>query len=169
MMTTSSSPLSEDAVEPDVTILCAIRGGPQSELTIKRAIELTQKHNAKLVLVHVLDIGFLEFATLGRPSVMLNELRATFEFLLESLTKQAINQDVHVEHLILTGNLRRQIIETVHQQDARVLVMGSPIKSPGKNTFTEKSFAQFLEEIEAETDVEIVVAESPSSGEPEGT
>lgn len=167
MMNTSSSPLSEDAAESDVKILCAIRGGPQSDLTMALAVELARKHNAQLVILHILDIDFLEFATLGRPSVMLNELRATFEFLLESLTKQAINQGVDVEDLILTGNLQRQIIETIHQQDAQILVMGSPIKSPGKNAFTKKSFAQFLEEIEAKTEAEVVVTEPPSTGEPE--
>lgn len=139
------------------TVLCAVRGGAQSQITIDRAVQVAQEREARLVLLYVVDAEFLGYATVGRLSVILRELRSTGEFMMVILERRIESQGVDVQSVVRTGDVRRQILESIRWQDADLLVIGHPIKSPGTNTFTAKSLSQFVEEIEEKTGVEVVV------------
>lgn len=111
-------------------ILCAVRGGPQSQLTVTRAVELAREHDAELVFLYVVDAEFLGYATVGRPSVILKELRATGAFTMEMLRERVAHDGIDTDYVVHTGDVGRQIIESVRWQDADTLVMGRPVKSP---------------------------------------
>ncbi|MBS1252949.1 MAG: hypothetical protein MAG451_01992 [Anaerolineales bacterium] len=145
-------------------ILCAVRGGPRSQGTVTRAVELARERDAALTFVYVVDVEFLGYATAGRPRVMLKELRSTGEFMMEILRNRVAPQGIDVDSIVRTGDVRRQITESVRWQDAGVLVIGRPVKGRGgHSTFTEKSLAEFVEQIEAQTGVEVIAAETSTA------
>lgn len=143
------------------TVLCAVRGGAQSQITIDRALRLTRERQARLVLLYVVDAEFLGYATVGRPSVILRELRSTGEFMMDILRGRIESQGVDVQAVVRTGDVRRQIIESIRWQGADVLVIGHPIKSPGTDIFTAKSLPQFIADVETKTGVEVVIVGAP--------
>lgn len=141
-------------------ILCAVRGGPQSEHTVNQAIALAREHNAEVVLVYVVDAEFLGYATVARPGVILKELRSTGEFMMEILKNKIARDEIIVESVVRTGDVHRQIIESVRWQDADVLVLGHPVKGRGRSTFTEKSLEEFAERVRTATGAKVVVTEA---------
>ncbi len=149
-----------DTTQPRATVLCAIRGGPFSQYTVQRAMQIAQERHARLVFLYVVDAEFLGYATVGRPRVVLRELRTTGEFMMSILRDRAIRQGVDADYVVRTGDVRRQIVESVRWQDADVLVMGRPIRSPGSDTFTEETLAEFVDRVVTKTGVEVVLADT---------
>lgn len=153
--------MTNPTTESTTRVLCAVRGGPYSQHTVNRAIDLARERNARLVFLYVVDAEFLGYATVGRPRVILKELRATGEFMMTILRDRAVRQGVDADFVVRTGDVRRQIIESVRWQDADILVMGRPVeRSPGSNTFTEEGFAEFVEQVRTKTGVEVIVVEA---------
>ncbi len=147
----------------ELRILCAVRGGPQSRHTVDRAVELAQERGAHLIFLYIVDAEFLGYATVGRPSVVLKELRTTGEFMMHILKEEVGRRGVDADCVVRTGDARRQIIESLRWQDADILVMGRPVKSPGADMFTEESLARFIERVRAKTGIEVVVAGTPAT------
>lgn len=144
-----------------IRILCAVRGGSPSQRTIDQAVEIVRERGGHLIFVYVVDAEFLGYATVGRPSVVLRELRTTAEFTMSLLLRRLREQGVEADSIVRTGDVRRQIIECLLWQDADVLIVGQPVKSPGRNTFTPKSLEGFVADVKAKTGVEVVVVEKP--------
>ncbi len=124
---------------------------------------MARERKARLILLYIVDAEFLGYATVARPSVILRELRRTGEFMMDILQKRINRQGVEeVNAIVRTGGVRRQIIESLRWQDANVLVIGHPVKSPGTNTFTPKSLKNFLDNVRSKTGVEVVVVGAPN-------
>jgi nucleotide-binding universal stress UspA family protein len=144
-------------------ILCAVRGGSPSQRTIDWAVEFAKERGGRLIFVYVVDAEFLGYATVGRPSVVLRELRATGEFTMNLLTRRLAEQGVEADAIVRTGDVQRQIIECIRWQDADVLIVGQPVTSPGRNTFTSKSLNTFVGDVRAKTGIDVVVVENPAT------
>jgi nucleotide-binding universal stress UspA family protein len=150
-------------------ILCAVRGGNASQRTIERALEVARERAARLVFLYVIDAEFLGYATVGRPSVMLRELRTTGEFTMNILIKRLRDEGIDADAVVRTGDVRRQIIESVRWQDADLLIIGQPAKSPGRSTFTPTSLKKYVADVKAKTGVEVLIVDAPdASGEASG-
>jgi nucleotide-binding universal stress UspA family protein len=137
-------------------IVCAVRGGRESRNTVTKAIDLALVHKAKLTFVHVLDAEFLEHATIAPLSVVYQALEEMGEFAMLILCDRARRRGVEdVGYIVRQGDVHTQLRRYVAGSDADRVVMGQPIRSPGRNIFKPAELDAFVAGLEEE-DVEIL-------------
>jgi nucleotide-binding universal stress UspA family protein len=145
-------------------IICAVRGGPESRATVTYAIDLALEHHARLTFLHILDVEFLDYATIGPVGVIYKELVEMGTFAMLILCDRAQRRGVtQVDYLVREGNIRKQLYQFAIETHAKVMVMGKPIRSPGTNVFKLNDFETFVSELEVEGNLQIVQV-GPSPG-----
>ncbi len=145
-------------------IICAVRGGPESRDTVTRAIDLALESGARLTFFHVMDAEFLEHATVGPLSVVYHELVEMGTFAMLILCDRAQRRGVaQVDYIVQEGNIRRQLRQFAIETRAKMMVMGRPTRSPGRNVFKAEEFEAFVAELEREGNLHIVQV-TPSRG-----
>lgn len=138
-------------------IICAVRGGRESRETVTRAIDLALEHGARLTFLHILDAEFLEYATIGTLSVVYSELHEMGEFTMLILADRATRRGVEeVDYVMPDGNIRTELIRYAHKTKAEMMVIGRPVRSPGRNVFTHVEFDAFVTNLEQEADLTII-------------
>ena len=68
-------------------ILCAIRGGPNSQPTIEQAVVLAQETGLPLWFLYVVNLGFLTHTSTSRVRTISEQMHQMGEYIL--LTAQA--------------------------------------------------------------------------------
>jgi nucleotide-binding universal stress UspA family protein len=140
----------------DTTILCPVRGGKESARTVDRAIELAGKYNAQLYFLYIIDIDFLDYATVARVNILIDELDETGQFALSILTDKAKKRGVSkVNSIIKKGNIRQVIQSLIAELKISILVMGRPIQQPGIKTFSKTEFNKFINEINEKYNIQV--------------
>jgi len=131
-------------------IVCAIRGSPQSRATVTHAIDLALESNARLTFLYVVDAEFQAQAAIGSPlSVIYQELTQMAEFSMLIVCDRAQRRGVKaVDYVIREGNVRKQLLQFAAETRADILVMGWPLRGPGRPTFTAEDFESFVVELE---------------------
>jgi len=138
-------------------IICAVRGGPESRETVTQAINLALEYEARLTFLHVLDAEFLEYATIGPLSVVYRELNEMGTFTMLILTDRAERRGVeHVDYVLPEGDIRDELIRYANETRAEMMVIGRPMRSPGRNVFKIAEFDDFVTELEQEANLKIV-------------
>ncbi len=140
-------------------VLCAVRGQLESQATAKRAISIALEHQASLHYCYILDLEFMKDAspTLSPIRHVYRELEDMSEFALSILAEKTQQRGVgDVDYSILKGDVPETLIEFSEYIGADVIVMGTPIKSMGKNVFTPHQFDAFVEKIRDETGIDVV-------------
>jgi nucleotide-binding universal stress UspA family protein len=140
-------------------IVCAIRGGPDSQLTIAHAIALARDTGLPLHFLYVVNLDFLSRASSIRVHTISAEMRQMGEFILLSALSQAAAQKVTVEGVIRSGNVGEEITQLCHEIAADYLVLGTPQVHPAESLFTDRQLAEFVEQTEALTGARVVLAE----------
>jgi nucleotide-binding universal stress UspA family protein len=145
-------------------IICAVRGGPESRETVTQAINLALQYGARLTFLHVLDAQFLEYATIGPLSVVYNELLEMGKFSMLIISDRAQRRGVEqVDYVLPEGNIRDGLIRFANETKAEMLVMGRPIRSPGRNVFKLAEFDNFVARLEQETEMTIITVPAEQS------
>ncbi len=142
-------------------IICAVRGQPESRGTVTTAIELALEHNARLTFLLVLNFEFLSKAapTLSPIKIAYRQLDELGEFSLQLLCDWATNKGVKsTDYIIRKGNIPEQLRLSAIETDADVMVLGRPIRSPGRNIFTPAQFDKFVADLEQDANLQIVQA-----------
>jgi nucleotide-binding universal stress UspA family protein len=130
-------------------IVCAVRGRPESRITVTRAVDLALEHQAHLTFLHVIDAEFLEHATVAPLSVIYAELVEMASFAMLVLCDRAQRRGVtEVDHIVLEGDIRKQLRQFAADTQADLMIMGTPTPGPGKNIFKEQELKQFIREME---------------------
>jgi nucleotide-binding universal stress UspA family protein len=146
-------------------IICAVRGGPESRETVTRAIDLALETGSRLTFFHVMDVEFLEYATVAPLSVVYHELVEMGTFTMLILCDRAQRRGVaEVDYVVREGNIRKQLRQFAIETRAEVMVMGRPTRSPGRNVFGPDEFAAFVGQLEPEGDLTIIIV-TPQSEE----
>ncbi|MBW1808001.1 MAG: universal stress protein [Deltaproteobacteria bacterium] len=141
-------------------ILCPIRGGPQSQKAVDLAIELSISKNAKLMFLYIVDVDFLEHATVARVNLMVAELKETGHFALSILCDKARARGVdEVVAIIREGDIFEVILSVAEESQVSHLVIGRPIRTPGIKSFSDKQFNKFLKSIEEASGLNIECVE----------
>jgi nucleotide-binding universal stress UspA family protein len=141
-------------------ILCAVRGGPESRETVKRAIALALESGAKLTFFHVMDAEFLGYATHGTLRVVYHELRKMGEFVMLILCDRARARGVaNVDYLLHEGNVRTQLRKMAVETGAEVMVIGRPTRSATRNVFKAAGFDAFVAEMQEEGHLRVIQVE----------
>ncbi len=140
-------------------ILCLVRGGKESKRTVTKAIDLALEMDARLVFFHVIDAEFLRQAVMGaRLKSVYQALTDMADFAMEILKDRAERRGVkEVETIIREGNILKQLKQAAIETQAKVLVIGRPIRSPGANIFQDSELLEFANELAEVGEVEVLV------------
>ena len=136
-------------------ILCATRGGADSERTQQAAIALAKERGDELVFLYVADSSFLD--NIAAPVVVdvEGELDQMGRFQLSLAQEQAAEQGVDAQVAISHGHLQIQLVLAARELGATTIVLGRP---QGRfAVFDEANLQTFARELEANTGAEVLV------------
>jgi len=122
-------------------IVCAVRGGPESQPTINKSINLSIEKNLPLYFIYIVNLDFLSHTSGSRTQVVTEKL------------------GVNAKGVVLKGSVREEIAKYCHEVKADFLVMGQPKLKKESNHFTEDSFNNFISLTEEQTGAKVVLAE----------
>lgn len=140
-------------------ILCPVRGGPDSQPTIRRALELAREHQLKVVFLYVVNLDFLTATASSRSHVIREELTELGQFILETARLQADQAGVQSEVAVREGNVSDQIVAQSQESEARYIVLGAPRGDREQNVFARHGLDAFAERLQADTGAQVVLAE----------
>ena len=138
--------------------VCAIRGGPESQVTIGRAMSLAQSSGGPLHLLYVVNLEFLARTSSSRIPAISAEMERLGELvLLAAQTKAAargISAMTHVRH----GTVGDQIIALCQEVGARYVVAGLP-KQHDESLLRPSLVQKLAQRLRDETRATVVLAE----------
>jgi K+-sensing histidine kinase KdpD len=140
-------------------IVCAIRGGPDSQATIDKAIHLAQEENQPLYFLYVINLKFLSRTMSSRVRTLSEEIRQMGEFILLSAQMQGEANHVPAETFIMRGNVTDSIISLCDDLNANYVVIGQPQGRSNRDIFTHEKIRKFSERLEVDCGVQVVFAE----------
>ncbi|MBC7260257.1 MAG: universal stress protein, partial [Chloroflexi bacterium] len=103
---------------------CAIRGGPESQASIQRAIRLARETSEPLHFVYVVNLEFLTLTNIGQAHLVAEELRQMGEFILLMAQSKAEAQGVPAQIEIRQGDVLEQVFALCQELDASYVVLG---------------------------------------------
>jgi nucleotide-binding universal stress UspA family protein len=105
-------------------ILVPLDGSEHSIRALKMAVQIAQKFNGKITLVHVYSIG--GFAISPTPvHAFIEAIRKVGAGILADGEKKVNAEEVHVESLLLEGHAVEQIVKTCREGKFDLIVMGA--------------------------------------------
>jgi nucleotide-binding universal stress UspA family protein len=138
-------------------ILCAVRGVPQSRQTVSRAIDLALENEAKLTFLHVVDVEFLEHATVGPVSIVYNELVEMAKFAMMILCDRARRRGVReAEYALREGDIREELLRAAVETHAQLMVIGHPSRRPGRSQFGDDELVTLMADLEKKGDIKVL-------------
>jgi len=134
-------------------ILCATRGGEESEETRAWAIRLARLRGDALVFLYIADASFLD--RIAAPVVVdvEKELERMGRFQLALACEQATEHGVAAEAIVRHGHLQAELIGAAREMGATLVVLGRPRGEA--SVFDEGALLAFAERIRAETGAEV--------------
>lgn len=134
-------------------ILCATRGGEDSQHAQQAAIALAKERGDGLTFLYVADVSFL--AQIAAPVVVdiEAELDQMGRFQLAMAREQAAEQGVDAQVAIRHGHLRPELIKAARELSATLIVLGRP---RGRTAiFDEANLQLFAADLALETGAEV--------------
>jgi nucleotide-binding universal stress UspA family protein len=136
-------------------ILCATRGGADSQPTQQAAIALAKERGDELVFLYVADSSFLDTLAAAVVVDVDAELEHMGRFQLLLAHEQAAEQGVEAQIAILHGNLRESLLDAARRLQATQIVLGRPRE--GDAVFDEADLQEFARTLSADTGVEVLL------------
>ena len=143
-------------------IICAVRGGPNSQATIEKAISLALDVKLPLKFLYVVNLDFLVRTESSKTHTISDQLTQMGEFILLSAQQKAEARGVKAEAIIRQGNVIEEIIDVAREIEADYFVLGLPVGDEGKNVFLLDRIKEFEETIERESGAAVVLAGGPT-------
>jgi nucleotide-binding universal stress UspA family protein len=140
-------------------IVCAIRGGPDSQATIAQAITLAQETGLPLYFLYVVNLDFLTHTTSSRVHTISEQMHQMAEFILLTAQASASNQGVRATGVVRHGNVGEEIVGLCHELAAEYLVLGWPRVQHEESVFTQELLRQFIERTEEQTGAKVILPE----------
>lgn len=140
-------------------IVCAIRGGPNSQPTIDKAISLSQDKNQQIYFLYVVNLDFLVHTEIGRSQIFYDQLDQMGEFILLMAQEQAKGKNVSAEGIIKHGQVREEIIGLAKEVQANYVVLGVPQGEEENDVFIKGKIGEYGKRIETETGAKVIFAE----------
>ena len=139
-------------------IVCATRGGPQSERVHQQAIELARERQGKLIFLHVVDTTALGEVESSRSGVLIRQMRAMAESILKVAQTQARGAGLHARIELREGEVGRVIRDFVGEVEADVLVVGYPHTAVGHEREAKGRLWRLLDDLQEQNNVRLLVA-----------
>ena len=137
-------------------IVCAIRGGPLSQPTIRKAIVTAKEHQIPIHFLYVVNLDFLEHTELSRTHVIQQEMREMGEFICLKAQIEARREGAQADISVREGNVTKEIIALCHELGADFLVLGRPHGERVSNVFNLERLGKFARMLEIETGAKVV-------------
>jgi nucleotide-binding universal stress UspA family protein len=145
-------------------IICAIRGGPDSQPTIEKALDLAEQTHLPLHFLYVVSLDFLGRTTTNRVQVARDEILKMCDFILLKAQERAAERGItDVTTVDREGEVSEEIISLCAEIGADYVVLGHPVEDVERNVFTRDLFQDFVEKIKAECKANVVLAEKDAS------
>ena len=146
-------------------IVCAVRGGRESQETASSAMELALKAGAKLTFFHVVDPGCLNCGDIARSSAAYREFVEKAESTMHTFRTEARQRGVtHVGLSLREGDTRQELRQLAVETDVDLLVLGHPAPDSERSVFSADEFHQFLAELDFGGDLRTIQVKEPSLG-----
>jgi nucleotide-binding universal stress UspA family protein len=137
-------------------IVCAVRGGSASQLTITKAIALARETGLPLHFLYIVNLDFLENTPTSRVQVISQEMHQMGEFILLMAQETAARQGVNAEADVRHGSVSEELIGLCHELKAAYLVLGRPMIEQEDTVFTQDLLGAFVEATEEQTGAKVV-------------
>jgi nucleotide-binding universal stress UspA family protein len=134
-------------------ILCATRGGEESEETQAAAIALTREQGHTLVFLYVADASFLDRIAAPLVVDVEGELERMGRFQLAIACEQAAAQGVEAQAVVRHGHLQTELVAAARDLGATLVVLGRPRERAP--VFDDEALDSFATQLRNETGVEV--------------
>jgi len=142
-------------------IVCAIRGGPDSQPTIETAIDLAKETGQTVYFLYVINLDFLTYTSTSRVHVVAQAMRQMGEFILLTAQSQAEEQGIHAQSVVQQGQVNKEIINLCHEVNAEYVILGRPRGQDDIDVFTHERLDRFVQRIEQESGAKVVLTKDP--------
>ncbi len=136
-------------------ILCAIRGGPSSQPTIIKSIQLAQETGETIQFLYVVNLDFLSYSSSSKTTHISQELKEMGEFILLTAQEQATQQGVNADGIIKEGRVVEEIIEFCSENDPLYVVLGRPEEEGEDNILNTERLHNFTARIKEVCQAEV--------------
>ena len=136
-------------------ILCALRGGPDSEKTIEHAVSLAKEKRARLILLYIVSLELFSSKSMRSESIA-KELSRMGEFVLLMAQSKAAQAGVAADTFVRHGNIPEQLLATCEEMNASILILGKTDEENESSFFTPETQADFVKKVE-ETGVQVIL------------
>jgi nucleotide-binding universal stress UspA family protein len=136
-------------------ILCATRGGADSQATQQAAIALAKERGDELVFLYVADSSFLDTIAAAVVVDVQAELEKMGRFQLLMAHEQAAGLGVEAQIAIVHGQLQPALLDAARRLQATLIVLGRP--QEGTGVFDEADLQEFAHTLTAETGAEVLI------------
>jgi len=140
-------------------IVCAIRGGPDSQPTIHTAINLAKESGQTVYFLYVVNLDFLTYTATSRVHVVAQEMQQMGEFILLAAQSQAEEKGINAQGIVRQGKVSTEIIDLCHEVKAEYVIMGRPRGEADLNVFSHERLDQFTERIQQESGAKAILTE----------
>jgi nucleotide-binding universal stress UspA family protein len=139
-------------------VVCAVRGGPHSQPTIRKAIELAGKNDHQLHFLYIVNLDFLTYTESSRVRFVTHELEQMGDFILLAAADQAQKAGVEAVTEIRHGSVGEEIVTYSLEIEASYIVLGMPQGSEEEDVFTQERLRALEERIEQESGADVIFA-----------
>lgn len=139
-------------------IVCAIRGGPASQITINKAISVALETALPLHFIYVVNLDFLSHTASSRVRTITKEMRQMGDFILLVAQERARAQGINSQSVVRQGVVGEEIISMCKETGAAYVVLGQPQGQEEENVFTHDKILEFRKKIEAESAAQVIFA-----------
>jgi nucleotide-binding universal stress UspA family protein len=140
-------------------IICAIRGGPNSRVTIEKAMDLVEQSNLPLYFLYVVSLDFLSHTMTNRVQVARDEIQKMGEFILLTAKERSVERGISSVHLVSReGKVSEEIISLCKEIQADYIILGRPVEEDENSLFAGKMLQLFLAKLETECNAHIILA-----------
>ena len=144
-------------------IVCAIRGGPKSRVTIERAIHLAKETGEPLYFLYVVNLDFMSRTSSSRVHTLTSDMREMGEFILATALARAKEAGVPAQGIVRQGRVADEIVNLAKEVGAHYVVIGRPRKEHESNVFEETALDAFIRQVAEETGAQVVTVDEEGS------
>jgi nucleotide-binding universal stress UspA family protein len=139
-------------------IVCAVRGGPDSLITIQQAVQLASETNLSLFFVYVINLDFLSHTASSRVRTISHEMHQMGDFILLIAEEKAATLGVEAQGMVRQGQVGEEIIALCHEVRADYVVLGEPKGKGEVDVFTHERMLHLKQKIETESGAKVILA-----------
>ncbi|WP_417369894.1 universal stress protein [Gelidibacter japonicus] len=133
----------------------------QAENALKVAVQLAKKHGSEIYLLHMLEIPLQEIDAMNTPSALPEAMffMKLAEQKFETLLSKSYLKDVAIHDIVKTYPSFSGIVDTCHEYNINLIVMGSH----GASGFKEMFIGSNAEKVVRTSDIPVLVIKRKNS------